>query len=61
MYAAARRGEIQHFTGVDDPYEPPALAEVTLETVQSTPIDNARKVLAHLLAAGFVRPHVEGA
>jgi bifunctional enzyme CysN/CysC len=32
MYAAAERGEIEHFTGVTDPYEPPANAELTLAT-----------------------------
>jgi adenylylsulfate kinase len=32
MYARARRGEIAHFTGVSDPYEPPAAAELTLDT-----------------------------
>lgn len=37
-YAAARRGEIQGFTGVDDPYETPTHADITVDlTKQSVP------------------------
>jgi adenylylsulfate kinase len=32
LYQRARRGEISHFTGVDDPYEPPLAAEMTIDT-----------------------------
>lgn len=32
MYAKARAGKIRHFTGVDDPYEPPLASEVVLDT-----------------------------
>ena len=32
LYARARRGEIRNFTGIDDPYEPPQHAELTLDT-----------------------------
>jgi adenylylsulfate kinase len=32
LYAKARRGEIRNFTGIDDPYETPSAAEVTLDT-----------------------------
>jgi adenylylsulfate kinase len=32
LYARARRGEIQNFTGVNDPYEPPTRPELTLDT-----------------------------
>ncbi len=30
LYGKARRGELRAFTGVDDPYEPPAAPELTL-------------------------------
>jgi sulfate adenylyltransferase len=33
LYAKARRGEIRGLTGIDDPYEPPAFADVTLTTL----------------------------
>jgi adenylylsulfate kinase len=32
LYARARRGEIRHFTGIDDPYEVPERPELTLDT-----------------------------
>src|SRR5215510_10067292 len=55
MYAKARRGEIKDFTGIDDPYEPPAQPEVTLDTVTHTPEENARLILHYLCQHGFVR------
>jgi adenylylsulfate kinase len=32
LYARARAGGIVHFTGIDDPYEPPASPELVLDT-----------------------------
>ena len=55
MYARARRGEIKNFTGIDDPYEPPLDAEITLDTTRYTAEGNARSVLDYLIAKGFVR------
>ena len=55
MYAKARRGEIKDFTGIDDPYESPLHPELTLETISSTPEQNARLILDHLVRQGFVR------
>jgi len=55
LYAKARRGEIKDFTGIDDPYEEPLNPEVTLNTVEHTPEDNAFKILDYLLDKGFVR------
>ena len=54
MYAAARRGAIRNFTGIDDPYEEPQAAELVLETTAATPEENARKVMALLRERGFV-------
>lgn len=36
LYAAARKGKIENFTGVDDPYEAPENPEVHLRTDQLT-------------------------
>ena len=55
MYAKARRGEIKDFTGIDDPYEPPRHAEITLNTVEHTPEENAYIILDYLFEQGFVR------
>ncbi len=54
MYAKARRGEIKDFTGVDDPYEEPVAPEITLATTESTPEDNAFKVINFLVEKGFL-------
>jgi adenylyl-sulfate kinase len=40
LYAKARSGEIREFTGVSDPYEPPARAEVVVDT-SVTPLDES--------------------
>jgi sulfate adenylyltransferase len=56
MYARARRGEIKGFTGVDDPYEPPIQPEITLNTVDFNPEENARKIITYLEQRGFLIP-----
>jgi sulfate adenylyltransferase len=55
MYAKARRGEIKGFTGIDDPYEPPRRAEITLDTVSHMAEENARLILDYVVEQGFVR------
>ena len=55
MYAKARRGEIKGFTGIDDPYERPLHAEITLDGAGHSPEKNARLVLDKLIAQGLVR------
>ena len=32
LYARARRGEIDNFTGVSDPYEPPRAPDLVIDT-----------------------------
>jgi sulfate adenylyltransferase len=54
LYAKARAGTIQQFTGVSDPYEPPGDAEVVLDTTETTPEDCARAVLDYLARAGYL-------
>lgn len=56
LYAKARSGRLKNFTGIDSPYEPPTRPELLLNTVQTPPIDNARRVLGHLRDAG-ISPH----
>ena len=55
MYAKARRGEIKGFTGIDDPYEAPPAAEITLDTVANTAEQNARRIVSYLEERGFLR------
>ncbi|MCJ7583324.1 MAG: bifunctional sulfate adenylyltransferase/adenylylsulfate kinase [Anaerolineales bacterium] len=54
MYARAHRGEIKGFTGVDDPYESPVNPEITLDTVDFTPEENAHKIMAYLEKQGYI-------
>lgn len=54
IYAKARRGEITHFTGIDDPYEPPLIPDITLDTVSQSAAENAGIILRHLAGRGFV-------
>jgi len=56
LYARARRGEIKGFTGIDDPYEAPLNAEITLETATVTPEENARRIIALLESRGYLLP-----
>jgi adenylylsulfate kinase len=48
LYRRARRGEIEQFTGISSPYEPPEAPAITLETDQWTPIECIARVLEHL-------------
>jgi adenylyl-sulfate kinase len=54
LYAKALAGQIEHFTGVNDPYEPPERAEVHLETERLSPGESAEIVLAELERIGVV-------
>jgi adenylyl-sulfate kinase len=48
LYAKARSGEIEHFTGVSDPYEEPSSPELRLHTEGREPAESAAAVLARL-------------
>ena len=54
FYKKARAGAMQGMTGVDDPYEDPTNAEITLATTGVTAEENAAAVLTYLKDRGFV-------
>ncbi len=54
LYAKARAGLIAGFTGVSDPYEPPADAEIVLDTSVQSPEEAAAAILAHLTTEGYL-------
>ena len=56
LYKKAFAGEILQFTGVSDPYEPPAAPELHIKTDEETPEESARRVLLRLEAFGYLRP-----
>lgn len=55
LYARARRGEIRDFTGISDPYEPPAHAELTIDTTHM-PVEQACRAIRDCLARGRAAP-----
>jgi adenylyl-sulfate kinase len=48
LYEKARAGEIEHFTGVDDPYEEPVSPDLRLHTEDQSPDESAAAVVARL-------------
>jgi adenylylsulfate kinase len=48
LYKKARAGEISHFTGISDPYEPPQSPDLVLDT-SVTPLQDSVKQLMQLL------------
>jgi adenylylsulfate kinase len=48
LYQRARRGEIANFTGVDDPYEPPAAPELRIDTREISVPEAADLVMSAL-------------
>jgi len=54
LYAKARAGIIKEFTGISDPYEVPADAEVVINTAELSPEEAAQEILLHLEREGFV-------
>jgi len=54
LYAKARAGQIKGFTGVDDPYEPPAAPELVLKTTDLTVEQAAAQVLEMLAEVGLI-------
>jgi len=54
MYAKARRGEIEHFTGIDDVYEIPESAEIKVVTVDRKASENAQSIIEYLRSQGFL-------
>ena len=48
LYAKARAGRLEHFTGLDSPYEPPESPELHVTTVGETPENIVQYVLKEL-------------
>ncbi len=56
LYRRAMAGEIQHFTGVSDPYEPPLNPDVTCHSDgRETPEASAANVMTALEHLGYLR------
>jgi len=55
LYKKARAGEIKGFTGIDDPYEPPTGAEITLKTHEVSVEDAVRAVIEEMTKRGIMQ------
>jgi len=63
LYKKARRGEVQHFTGVSDPYEPPTAPDLILRTDLESKEQCVTRIIERVeqlgyLPAGHVRCEV---
>jgi sulfate adenylyltransferase len=54
MYSKARAGIIKEFTGISDPYESPADADVVLDTTDLTPEEAAQEIILYLERQGYI-------
>ena len=60
LYAKARAGLIEEFTGISDPYEEPDDAEVRIDTTDLTVEQAAQRLLDHLEAEGYLTTDADG-
>ena len=56
LYKKARAGEIKGFTGIDDPYEEPASAELILKTAERSLDECVEACIDYLVEAGAILP-----
>ncbi|UXD21570.1 adenylylsulfate kinase [Ignicoccus pacificus DSM 13166] len=49
LYKKALRGEIKHFTGISDPYEPPENPDLVIDTVNESVEESTEKLLRFVL------------
>jgi adenylyl-sulfate kinase len=59
LYKKALAGEIPHFTGISDPYEPPAAPEVTIDSSKDSVGDSVASILRVLEERGIIAPQRE--
>jgi sulfate adenylyltransferase len=54
LYAKARAGILTEFTGISDPYEQPADADVVIDTTRLSAGEAAQAIILHLEREGYV-------
>ncbi|HKI37672.1 MAG TPA: adenylyl-sulfate kinase [Gemmataceae bacterium] len=55
LYKKARAGQLKNFTGIDDPYEAPLKAELTIDATTTSPQEATVLILQSLEKRGLVR------
>jgi len=56
LYARARAGQLTGMTGIDDPYELPTDAQLTVDTTDQAVEDMVAEVLSYLSEQGWINP-----
>jgi sulfate adenylyltransferase len=59
LYAKARAGVLQQFTGITDPYEPPTDADIVLDGTTTPPDMASEQILQELTKRGFFEARAE--
>jgi adenylyl-sulfate kinase len=59
LYKKALAGEIKHFTGVDDPYEPPVKPEIRIDSDRESVDESVAKIIRTLEVMKLI-PRVTG-
>jgi sulfate adenylyltransferase len=54
LYAKARAGLVKEFTGISDPYEVPADADMVIDTGDLAPEEAAQEIILHLERQGYI-------
>jgi sulfate adenylyltransferase len=54
LYAKARAGIVKEFTGISDPYEAPADAELIFDTTDMTPEEAVQRIILFLEHEGYI-------
>ncbi len=54
LYKKALAGEIQNFTGISDPYEPPLNPEITVDTERQAEAESLKAILDYLEQQGWI-------
>jgi adenylylsulfate kinase len=58
LYEKAMKGELQNFTGVNDPYEKPGEPDIRVDSDSESPDESARRIVAFLEERQLVRAPV---
>jgi sulfate adenylyltransferase len=54
LYARARRGEVHHFVGIDEPYEVPGTPDLRLDTSRSATDADVQTIVSVLIRRGLL-------
>lgn len=55
LYSRARRGEIQHFTGIDSPYEEPLKPELVVDTSLTAVDEAVDRIVSYLHGKSYIQ------